>query len=78
MCLQAFRGVDVKPHSAVVRFGLEQSGPGAPLRNEPYDVGTYLSDADERSVEVHIDNLRRKLRDEASVVSGRWGIWRLL
>ncbi|MEW1820826.1 response regulator transcription factor [Arthrobacter sp. NPDC080031] len=40
------------------------------LRNEPYDVGNYLSDADERSVEVHIGNLRRKLGDDAQ--NPRW------
>ncbi|GAB2732423.1 response regulator transcription factor [Arthrobacter bambusae] len=40
------------------------------LRNEPYDVGTYTSDADERSVEVHIGNLRRKLGDDAQ--NPRW------
>ncbi|GAA3318316.1 hypothetical protein GCM10017710_35940 [Arthrobacter ramosus] len=40
------------------------------LRNEPYDVGNYTSDADERSVEVHIGNLRRKLGDDAQ--NPRW------
>lgn len=40
------------------------------LRNEPYDVGIYTSDADERSVEVHIGNLRRKLGDDAQ--NPRW------
>jgi DNA-binding response OmpR family regulator len=33
------------------------------LRNEPYDAGSYVSDADERSVEVHMGNLRKKLGD---------------
>lgn len=33
------------------------------LRDEPYDVGGYISDADERSVEVHMGNLRKKLGD---------------
>jgi two-component system OmpR family response regulator len=40
------------------------------LRNEPYDAGIYTSDADERSVEVHIGNLRRKLGDDAQ--NPRW------
>ncbi|MHC6219748.1 response regulator transcription factor [Arthrobacter sp. MMS24-S77] len=40
------------------------------LRNEPYDVGNYTSEADERSVEVHIGNLRRKLGDDAQ--NPRW------
>lgn len=33
------------------------------LREEDYDVGTYISEADERSVEVHMGNLRKKLGD---------------
>ncbi|WP_425863835.1 response regulator transcription factor [Arthrobacter sp. TWP1-1] len=33
------------------------------LRGEEYDVGTYISDADERTIEVHVANLRRKLGD---------------
>ncbi|MCA4133934.1 response regulator transcription factor [Arthrobacter sp. M4] len=40
------------------------------LRNEPYDVGTYTSEADERSIEVHMGNLRRKLGDTAQ--NPRW------
>ncbi|GAB3565604.1 response regulator transcription factor [Arthrobacter alkaliphilus] len=40
------------------------------LRNEPYDAGIYTSEADERSVEVHIGNLRRKLGDDAQ--NPRW------
>ncbi|MFJ4208460.1 response regulator transcription factor [Paenarthrobacter sp. NPDC089675] len=40
------------------------------LRNEPYDVGSYVSDADERAVEVHMGNLRKKLGD--SIQSPRW------
>ncbi|MEZ2389353.1 response regulator transcription factor [bacterium RCC_150] len=40
------------------------------LRNEPYDVGTFTSEADERSVEVHIGNLRRKLGDDPQ--NPRW------
>lgn len=33
------------------------------LRNEPYDTGSYVSDSDERTVEVHMGNLRKKLGD---------------
>ncbi|SEE63638.1 DNA-binding response regulator, OmpR family, contains REC and winged-helix (wHTH) domain [Arthrobacter alpinus] len=33
------------------------------IRGEEYDVGTYISDADERTIEVHVANLRRKLGD---------------
>ncbi len=33
------------------------------LRGDEYDVGTYISDADERTIEVHMANLRRKLGD---------------
>ncbi|WP_144663265.1 response regulator transcription factor [Paenarthrobacter nicotinovorans] len=40
------------------------------LRNEPYDVGSYVSDADERAVEVHMGNLRKKLGD--SIQNPRW------
>jgi DNA-binding response OmpR family regulator len=40
------------------------------LRNEPYDVGSYVSDADERAVEVHMGNLRKKLGD--SIQGPRW------
>ncbi|WP_205571785.1 response regulator transcription factor [Arthrobacter celericrescens] len=40
------------------------------LRNEPYDAGSYVSDPDERSVEVHMGNLRKKLGD--SKLSPRW------
>lgn len=36
------------------------------LRDEEYDVGSYISDADERSVEVHMGNLRKKLGDSAA------------
>jgi two-component system OmpR family response regulator len=35
------------------------------LRDEDYDVGSYISEADERSVEVHMGNLRKKLGDSA-------------
>ncbi len=33
------------------------------LRGEDYDVGSYISDADERTIEVHMANLRRKMGD---------------
>jgi len=34
------------------------------LRGEEYDVGSYINDSDERTVEVHMANLRRKLGDD--------------
>lgn len=40
------------------------------LRDEDSDAGTFVSAADERSVEVHVGNLRRKLGD--SVQEPRW------
>lgn len=40
------------------------------VRGEFYDQDTYISDADERAVEVHIGNLRRKLKEDQ--VSPRW------
>ncbi|XAS68262.1 response regulator transcription factor [Micrococcaceae bacterium Sec5.7] len=40
------------------------------LRDEQYDVGSYISEADERSVEVHMGNLRKKLGD--SPQNPRW------
>lgn len=40
------------------------------LRNEPYDVGSFVSESDERAVEVHMGNLRRKLGD--STTAPRW------
>lgn len=40
------------------------------LRDEDADAGTFVSEADERSVEVHIGNLRRKLSDNAK--APRW------
>lgn len=40
------------------------------LRDEDADAGTFVSEADERSVEVHIGNLRRKLSDDAK--APRW------
>ena len=40
------------------------------LRNEPYNTGGYISDSDERTIEVHMANLRRKLGDDTK--SPRW------
>ncbi|ALE05172.1 hypothetical protein AL755_06240 [Arthrobacter sp. ERGS1:01] len=40
------------------------------LRGEDYDVGGYINDADERTIEVHMANLRRKLGDNPR--SPRW------
>ncbi|WP_288027485.1 winged helix-turn-helix domain-containing protein, partial [Arthrobacter sp.] len=40
------------------------------LRGEEYEVGGYISDADERTIEVHMANLRRKLGDDPR--SPRW------
>ncbi|WP_066293776.1 response regulator transcription factor [Arthrobacter sp. B6] len=40
------------------------------LRGEYYPKDAYISDSDERAVEVHIGNLRRKLRDNPE--SPRW------
>ena len=40
------------------------------LRDEPYAVGSYISEADERAVEVHMGNLRKKLGDSAQ--NPRW------
>lgn len=34
------------------------------LWGEEYDAGTYVTDADRRSVEVHVANLRRKIGDD--------------
>ncbi|TRY17669.1 response regulator transcription factor [Tessaracoccus rhinocerotis] len=34
------------------------------LRDEEPDAGTFVSDADERTIEVHMGNLRRKLGDD--------------
>lgn len=39
-------------------------------RGEFYSDDTYISDADERAVETHIGNLRRKLREDPN--SPRW------
>lgn len=40
------------------------------VRGEFYSDDTYISDADERAVEVHIGNLRRKLEEDPQ--SPRW------
>ena len=40
------------------------------VRGDLYEADAYISDADERAVEVHIGNLRRKLQEDAQ--SPRW------
>ena len=40
------------------------------VRGDFYDEDTYISEADERAVEVHIGNLRRKLKEDQ--LSPRW------
>ncbi|WP_457974122.1 response regulator transcription factor [Arthrobacter sp. D1-17] len=40
------------------------------VRGEYYGEDTYISEADERAVEVHIGNLRRKLREDPT--NPRW------
>ncbi|MFF1883213.1 response regulator transcription factor [Pseudarthrobacter sp. NPDC058196] len=40
------------------------------VRGEFYDHDTYISEADERAVEVHVGNLRRKLNEDQ--LSPRW------
>jgi DNA-binding response OmpR family regulator len=40
------------------------------VRGEFYDEDTYISEADERAVEVHVGNLRRKLKENQH--SPRW------
>jgi two-component system OmpR family response regulator len=40
------------------------------VRGEFYDHDTYISEADERAVEVHVGNLRRKLKEDQ--LSPRW------
>lgn len=40
------------------------------VRGDNYPKGAYISEADERAVEVHIGNLRRKLRDDPE--APRW------
>lgn len=33
------------------------------LRNEPYSTNSYVSSGEKRAVEVHLGNLRKRLRD---------------
>ncbi|UUL77612.1 response regulator transcription factor [Pseudarthrobacter sp. Fe7] len=40
------------------------------VRGDFYDHDTYISEADERAVEVHVGNLRRKLKEDQ--LSPRW------
>ncbi|UTT68520.1 response regulator transcription factor [Arthrobacter sp. DNA4] len=40
------------------------------VRGDFYDRDTYISEADERAVEVHVGNLRRKLKEDQ--LSPRW------
>jgi len=40
------------------------------LRAEDYGTGAYISEADERTIEVHMANLRRKLGDDSR--APRW------
>ncbi|UPO77636.1 MULTISPECIES: response regulator transcription factor [Arthrobacter] len=40
------------------------------LRGEDYDTGSYISESDERTIEVHVGNVRRKLGDDSR--SPRW------
>jgi two-component system OmpR family response regulator len=40
------------------------------LRNEPYNTGSYVSSPEERAVEVHLGNLRKRLGDSSR--SPRW------
>ncbi|RAX18419.1 response regulator [Pseudarthrobacter sp. AG30] len=40
------------------------------VRGEFYDHDTYISEADERAVEVHVGNLRRKLKEDQ--LAPRW------
>lgn len=40
------------------------------VRGDYYEQNTYISESDERAVEVHIGNLRRKLREDPQ--SPRW------
>ncbi|MDQ6755031.1 MAG: response regulator transcription factor [Actinomycetota bacterium] len=40
------------------------------LRAEDYNTGAYISEADERTIEVHMANLRRKLGDDSR--APRW------
>jgi len=76
-------GVDgAEVHLTRSEFDLLAALAGAPGRAIPkddlvrvlwageYDTGTLVTDQDRRSVEVHVTNLRRKLRDDAA--SPRW------
>jgi DNA-binding response OmpR family regulator len=40
------------------------------LRNEPYNTGSYVSTGEERAVEVHLGNLRKRLGDRSR--APRW------
>lgn len=40
------------------------------LRNEPYNTGSFVSSGEERAVEVHVGNLRKRLGDSSS--DPRW------
>ncbi|QOD02409.1 response regulator transcription factor [Pseudarthrobacter sp. BIM B-2242] len=40
------------------------------VRGDSYEPGAYISEADERAVEVHVGNLRRKLKEDPQ--SPRW------
>jgi two-component system OmpR family response regulator len=40
------------------------------LRNEPYNTGSFVSDGEERAVQVHLGNLRKRLGDSSR--SPRW------
>ncbi|MET1089577.1 MAG: response regulator transcription factor [Arthrobacter sp.] len=40
------------------------------VRADLYETGTYVSEADERAVEVHVGNIRRKLHEDPA--SPRW------
>lgn len=35
------------------------------LRNEPYSTNSYVSSGEKRAVEVHLGNLRKRLRDKS-------------
>jgi DNA-binding response OmpR family regulator len=61
LLLELMRGAGaVRSRSELVRV----------VRGDYYREDAYISDADERAVEVHIGNLRRKLRDNAE--EPRW------
>ena len=40
------------------------------LRNEPYNTGSFVSAGEERAVEVHVGNLRKRLGDSSQ--NPRW------